>query len=223
MISAKFFLQKETFILDVDFKIPAPQITIIYGQSGSGKTTLLRCIAGLEYALNAELVVNGEVWQDSAKNIFLPTHLRKIGYISQKNSLFPHLNVEENLFFGFKRIEKNQQKIDPQKIIAALKIENLLSRKTDKLSGGETQKIAIARSLLTSPEILLMDEPVSALDDKNKMEILDCIKNLHQQLALPILYVSHSKEETKYLAEGFIGEFIFLKNGKIINSTLVSS
>lgn len=219
MISAQFFLQKETFILDVNFKIPAPQITIIYGQSGSGKTTLLRCIAGLEQAEKAHLTVNGKVWQDSTKNIFLPTHLRKIGYVSQKNSLFPHLSVEENLFFGFKRIEKNQQKIDPQKIIAALKIENLLSRKTDKLSGnlsgGETQKIVIGRSLLTSPEILLMDEPVSALDDDNKKEILDCIKNLHQQLALPILYVSHSKEETKYLAEGFTGEFIFLEKGKI--------
>jgi molybdate transport system ATP-binding protein len=210
-ISAQFFLQKETFILDVNFEIPAPQITIIYGQSGSGKTTLLRCIAGLEQAAKAELVVNGEVWQNSTKNIFLPTHLRKIGYVSQKNSLFPHLSVEENLFFGFKRIEKNQQKIDSKKIIAALKIENLLSRKTDKLSGGETQKIAIARSLLTSPEILLMDEPVSALDDDNKKEILDCIKNLHHQLALPILYVSHSKEETKYLE----GEFIFLEKGRI--------
>ncbi len=200
-IKARILLSKKDFALDVDFEIPAAQVLVVYGESGSGKTTLLRCIAGLEKADEALVTVNGALWQDSKNNFFLPTHLRKIGYVAQKNNLFPHLSVKENLLFGYNRIKEEERKISFQQVVDWFKIENLLERNIAKLSGGEAQKISIARALLTSPDILLLDEPLSALDSKSKKEILDLIKNLKQQLSLPIIYVSHLQEETDYVAD----------------------
>lgn len=206
-IEAAFFLKKGSFTLDINFKVNKPKITVIYGPSGSGKTTLLRSIAGLEKCDKAKLIVNNNLWQDSEKNFFLPTHLRKIGYISQKNSLFPHLSVKENLLFGYKRTDKADRKIKLTQVTKWLKIQNLLNRHIEDLSGGEVQKVTLARALLNNPEILIMDEPLSAIDSESKKEILDCIKNIKNQFSLPILYVSHLKEETDYLGE----EIIFIK------------
>ncbi len=214
ILEAEFFLTKKKFNLDIKFKIDKPEITTIYGPSGSGKSTLLRCVCGLEKAEKARLVVNGNIWQDSTNNFFFPVHLRKIGYVPQKNSLFPHLSVKENLVFGYDRIEKNKRKITYKEIIKWLNIEDLIDRHVYELSGGESQKIAIARALLTNPEILIMDEPLSAIDSKNKKEIMNHIKKLKNDFLIPILYVTHLKEEIDYLSE----RMIFIDNGKNINS-----
>jgi molybdate transport system ATP-binding protein len=200
-IKARVLLSKKDFTLDVDLKISDAQILVVYGESGSGKTTLLRCIAGLERADEAFVMVNNTVWQDSKNNFFLPTHLRKIGYVAQKNNLFPHLSVKKNLLFGYKRIKEKERKTSFQQVVEWFKIENLLERNIAKLSGGEAQKISIAMALLTSPDILLLDEPLSALGSNGKKEILNLIKNLKQQMSLPIIYVSHLQEETNYIAD----------------------
>lgn len=200
-IKARIVLRRKDFLLDVDFEISEPQIVVIHGESGSGKTTLLRCIAGLEKADEAYLAVNGVLWHDTRNNFFLPTHLRKVGYVAQKNNLFPHLSVKENLLFGHGRVGESAQKVSCEQAVEWLRIENLLERNVAKLSGGETQRVAIARALLTDPDVLLLDEPLSAVDRKNKTEILGLIKNLKSQLSLPIIYVSHLSDETEYLAD----------------------
>ncbi|OFW81050.1 MAG: hypothetical protein A2887_02175 [Alphaproteobacteria bacterium RIFCSPLOWO2_01_FULL_40_26] len=197
----RVLLTKKDFSLDVDFAIAEPQIIVIHGESGSGKTTLLRCIAGLERADEAYISVKDKLLQDSKNNFFLPTHLRKIGYVAQKNNLFPHLSVKENLIFGYKKTKEEDCRIDYHQVVEWFKISHLLERSADKLSGGEAQRISTARALLTNPDLLLLDEPFSAVDSKGKMEILSLVKNIKSQLSLPIIYVSHLKEETNYLAD----------------------
>ncbi len=211
-IAAEFLLKKESFTLDVNLQINKPKITIISGQLGSGKTTLLRCILGLERA-RGKLIINDKILQDNSADIFIPTHLRKIGYTSQKPSLFPHLSIEENLFFGRNRNKNPSTKIDQKEVIEVFQIQHLFNRSVQQLSGGESQKIALARSLLIDPEILIMDEPLSAVDSENKKDILNYLKELKNHLSLPMLYVSHLEEETKLIGE----EFIKMRNGKIVS------
>ncbi|MGK0291335.1 MAG: molybdate transport system ATP-binding protein [bacterium] len=198
-ISAKFFFHRGQFKLDVDFTVPAYGVTALFGSSGCGKTTLLRAIAGLEHSKNGYLKVGSSIWQDHTQ--FLKPYQRPVGYIFQEPSLFPHLSVIKNLEYGFKRIPKKERKITLDEAVDLLGIEEMLSRNPSKLSGGERQRVAIARALLTSPRLLLMDEPLSALDQKSKAEILPFLEQLHQKLDIPVFYVSHSHEEVAHLAD----------------------
>ena len=211
MIECKIKIQLEGFILDAKFTIPDKGITVVFGPSGSGKTTLLRAIAGLERSDVGFLKVGDSIWQSDHN--FVPTHKRQIGYVFQDAALFKHLNVEGNLNYVVRRKAKlTKDFIDS--IYTLLDIKPLINRSTIQLSGGEKQRVAIARALLTKPKILLLDEPLSALDLKRKNEILPYLDNLHSQLEIPILYVTHSQDETSRLAD----HLILIEDGKIIGN-----
>ncbi len=199
-IDARFRLQFDTFVLDCAFNAPARGITALFGASGSGKTTLLRCIAGLIRAEQGELYIGGVCWQN-AQGEFVPTHRRSIGYVFQEANLFPHLSVRGNLEFGLRRTPTTQRRIDFEQAVVLLELEPLLSRRPETLSGGERQRVAIARALLTSPSLLLLDEPLSALDDASKADILPYFERLHHELSIPAIYVSHAVEEVARLAD----------------------
>jgi molybdate transport system ATP-binding protein len=201
-IHARFRLDRSDFRLDVDLDLPGRGVTALFGHSGSGKTTLLRLIAGLERAEGGELSVNGQVWQDSAT--FLPTHRRPLGYVFQEASLFSHLNIRRNLEFGMKRVDAAARKVSLDQAINLLGIGHLLERKPASLSGGERQRVGIARALAVSPRILLMDEPLAALDLARKQEILPYLERLHDELEIPVLYVSHAPDEVARLADHIV-------------------
>lgn len=213
-IKARFKVDYNAFALTVGLALPGRGITALFGASGSGKTTCLRVIAGLERAADVYLEVNGEVWQDDARNIFLPTHQRPLGYVFQEASLFAHLNVQRNLEYGMRRIAKSARHVSLEHAVSLLDIGHLLQRKPDKLSGGERQRVAIARALATSPRILLMDEPLAALDAKRKAEIMPYLERLHDELDIPVLYVSHSADEVVRLAD----HLVLLETGKVVAS-----
>ncbi len=211
-IEARFKLDYPGFTLDVDLSLPSFGITALFGQSGSGKTTLLRAIAGLERVPGGRLVFDGEVWQDEV--VFLPTHRRPIGYVFQEASLFAHLSVQANLDYGMKRSECRLSSADISGIVELLGIGHLLDRRPDRLSGGERQRVAIARALLRQPRLLLMDEPLAALDLARKEEILPYLEQLHETLKTPILYVSHAPDEVARLAD----HLVVLASGRALAS-----
>jgi len=203
-ISARFRLDYGDFRFDTDLMLPGSGITVLFGPSGSGKTTLLRCIAGLQRSPHGFLSVNGKIWQDSARNIFLPTYQRALGYVFQEANLFPHLNVYRNICFGLKRIGKRPADAGLDPTIELLGIGHLLERMPARLSGGERQRVAIARALVLHPDILLMDEPLAALDFQRKQEILPYLTRLHQELDIPVLYVTHARQEVAKLADHLV-------------------
>ena len=200
-IQARFRKGWQDFTLDVDLQLPGQGITALFGHSGSGKTTLLRCFAGLGSRPQGRCVVNGEVWQDDLQ--FLPTHRRAIGYVFQDANLFPHLSVLKNLMYGQRR-SRSAPSIALDQAITLLGIEPLLHRKPAELSGGEKQRVGIARALAVSPQLLLMDEPLAALDLARKREILPYLETLHRELQIPILYVTHSPDEVARLADHLV-------------------
>ena len=211
-IEANFQLQLSSFQLQTELQLPSTGVTAIFGPSGCGKTTLLRCIAGLEPRVQGKCLVKGHVWQDSSQQIFLPTHKRPLGYVFQEASLFPHLTVQQNLDFGRKRTQQTCAPEQMQQAIDLLGIRALLKRMPDKLSGGERQRVAIARALAVCPQVLLMDEPLAALDLTRKQEIMPFLTRLHRELAIPILYVTHSPEEVTQLAD----YLVVLNSGKVL-------
>ena len=211
MIECKIKIQLESFMLDANFSIPDRGITVVFGPSGSGKTTLLRAIAGLEKSDKGFLKIGDSVWQKGED--FLATHKRQIGYVFQDAALFDHLDVKGNLNFVVKRaIGLKEDFIES--IHNLLEIKTLLNRKTTQLSGGEKQRVAIARALLTNPKILLLDEPLSALDLKRKNEILPYLDSIHNDLEIPILYVTHSQDEMSRLAD----HLLLIEDGNIVGS-----
>lgn len=212
MIEARFKVQREEFQLDVDLNLPAMGVTGIFGPSGCGKTTLLRTIAGLEQAEEGRLHINGEVWQEGKK--FTPVHQRAIGYVFQEASLFPHLNVLQNLQYGIKRILPEKRCIALDRAVHLLELDPLLQRSTQNLSGGERQRVAIARALALCPKLLLMDEPLAALDQRRKQEILPYLERLHEMLQIPLLYVSHSADEVARLAD----HLVLMEQGRVEGS-----
>ncbi|CAH1746325.1 Molybdenum import ATP-binding protein ModC 1 [Thauera humireducens] len=211
-IRIRFEVAYPGFGLDVDLNLPGRGVTALFGHSGSGKTTLLRCVAGLEPAARGVLTVNGACWQDSARGVFVPPHRRELGYVFQEASLFAHLSVRRNLAFGLRRIPPAARKVSMDHAIALLGLEHLLERMPDRLSGGERQRVGMARALLTSPHILLMDEPLAALDHKRKQEILPYLERLHDELDIPVLYVSHAAEEVVRLAD----HIVMLGEGRVM-------
>jgi len=202
MLEARFQLNRGRFRLDATFSAPARGITALFGPSGCGKTTLLRAIAGLEQVEAGYLRLGDETWQDAKTD--LPTHQRSLGYVFQEASLFPHLNVRGNLMYGYKRIADTSRRITFDQAVALMSLETLLPRHPGNLSGGERQRVAIARALLTSPSLLLLDEPLAALDARRKSELLPFFERLHDELALPVLYVSHAADEVARLADHLV-------------------
>ena len=211
-INCHIRVDRKDFILDVQLSIASTGITGVTGHSGSGKTTLLRAMAGLEKSSDGYLKVGDSVWHNGDK--FVPAYQRKVGYVFQEASLFSHLNVEDNINYGLSRTPENQRKVDIEHTIELLSLGSLLKRKPSQLSGGEKQRVSIARALAVSPKILLMDEPLSALDTTRKREFLPYLENLHRALDIPIIYVSHSLDELARLAD----RLILLENGKVIAS-----
>lgn len=198
MIEARFKTRLGAFALDVDLKIPSRGVTALFGRSGSGKTTLLRHIAGLARG-QGRLAVNGELWQD--ENTFVPVHRRALGYVFQEANLFPHLSVRANLEYGMKRVPPAERTLRWDDVIGWLGLEPLIAHRPGQLSGGQRQRVAIGRALLASPRLLLMDEPLSALDTASRAEILPYLEALPRELELPILYVSHALDEVARLAD----------------------
>jgi molybdate transport system ATP-binding protein len=203
-----------SFSLDAGFTAPARGVTALFGPSGCGKTTVLRCIAGL-HRLDGFCVVAGEVWQDG-EGAFLPTHRRPLGYVFQEASLFPHLSVRRNLLFGAPRQDRDasQGTIAFDEVVELLGITSLLDRSPAKLSGGERQRVAIGRALLSQPKLLLMDEPLSALDRATKDEILPFLERLRDRLSLPIIYITHSIAEVERLAD----QIVLIEKGRVIGA-----
>lgn len=200
------------FTLEAAFETPATGITGLFGPSGCGKTTVLRCMAGLHRLDNGLCVIGGDVWQDGT--IFRPTHKRPVGYVFQEASLFPHLSVRRNLLFGAPR-RRNRSTTDRhnfEEVVRLLGLDLLLDRTSKTLSGGERQRVAIGRALLSEPELLLMDEPLSALDRQTKDEILPFLERLHASLSLPIIYVSHDITEIERLADNLV----LMQAGRVI-------
>jgi molybdate transport system ATP-binding protein len=211
-IRACFQLNLARFRLNLDLEIPGTGVTAIYGPSGAGKSTLLRCIAGLEHSPGGFLEVNGNRWQDGTR--FTPPHRRSLGYVFQDANLFPHLSVRGNLEYGFRRLQPAQRRVEVERAVALLGLAPLLDRSPARLSGGERQRTAIARALLTSPDLLLFDEPLASLDRRSKDEILPYLEELHRELDIPVLYVSHAVDEVARLAD----YAVLLDEGRVLDA-----
>ena len=216
-IEVRFHLTWPGFSLAVDECLPGRGVTALFGPSGCGKTTLLRCIAGLERAPRGRLAFQGQVWQDD--RTWVPTHRRPLGYVFQEPSLFPHLTVLGNLRFGQRRSPApapggTAAPSGLDQAVDLLGIGPLLARKPDRLSGGERQRVGIARALAVNPRILLMDEPLAALDHQRKQEILPYLERLHDRLSIPVLYVSHAPDEVARLAD----HPVVLEAGRVLAS-----
>lgn len=212
-IRARLLRRHAGFTLDVDLVLPGRGVTALFGHSGSGKTTCLRLLAGLDRSPGSLVEVNGETWQDDARGRFVPVHRRALGYVFQDAALFPHLTVYQNLEYGKKRGSPGRP-VDARALIALLGIDRLLERRPASLSGGERQRVAIARALLPGPRLLLMDEPLAALDLARKREILPYLERLHETLEIPLVYVSHSPEEVARLAD----HVVLLDAGRVVAS-----
>ena len=209
-IEARFRVDYADFSLDIDLQLPGHGVSALYGHSGSGKTTCLRCVAGLAPVTRGYLRVNGELWLDTAAGVNVPTHRRALGYVFQEASLFPHLTVLRNLQFGLKRVPAAERHVDLDQAAELLGIAHLLGRMPGGLSGGERQRAGMARALLTSPRLLLMDEPLASLDNARKQEILPYLERLHDELDIPVLYVSHAPQEVARLAD----HLVLLESGR---------
>ncbi|WP_245256471.1 molybdenum ABC transporter ATP-binding protein [Bartonella tamiae] len=193
--------------LNFAFCVPSQGVSVLYGPSGSGKTSLLRAIAGLNH-FHGHVKIGEHIWQN--ENYFTPVHKRAIGYVFQEPSLFPHLSVKKNLTFG-QRNERTSS-LNFMKVIDLLNIGSLLHRSSHHLSGGERQRVAIARAVLSNPKILLMDEPLSALDTEARHDILHLLIQLRDHLSLPILYITHNMYEVDHLAN----QLILINEGKVL-------
>ncbi len=208
-IRARFAGRLGSFDFDVGFVAPGRGVTALFGPSGCGKTTALRCIAGLE-RIAGEFALGDEIWQDAAR--FVPPHRRAVGYVFQEASLFPHLSVTGNLTFGQRRAA--DRGVALAEVVSLLGLGGLLDRAPGRLSGGERQRVAIGRALLSQPRLLLMDEPLSALDRDGKSEILVYLERLHDVLSIPVIYVTHDMGEVERLAD----HLVLLERGRVIGA-----
>lgn len=190
-------LARSAFQLHADLRLPVQGTTVVFGPSGCGKSTLLRAIAGLEPAASGGVQIAGELWQ--APQFRLPAHRRAVGMVFQHSALLPHLNVEGNLRYGWKRAGASTALL--AQWIERLQLTPLLARRPHSLSGGERQRVALARALVTAPKVLLLDEPLSALDAQRRSEILPFLETVRRDAGIPILYVTHAVEEVARLAD----------------------
>lgn len=199
------------FIADINVSAPLSGVVGLFGPSGHGKTTLLRLAAGLERGTDCYVAHDGAVWQDDRRRVFVPPHKRRIGFVFQDSRLFPHLSVGGNLDYAAKRA--NPGRVDPTRdqIIDMLDLLPLMHRRIKELSGGESQRVAIGRALVSRPRLLLMDEPLSSLDIRRKMEILPYIERVREEMNIPVLYVTHSLDELSRLAD----HMLLIRNGSV--------
>ena len=188
------------FVLDVDFEI-APGFTILFGASGAGKTTLLDCVAGLSTPDSGYIALGERVLFDSSRRVDLAVAQRRCGYVFQNLALFPHMTVEENVLYGLKHLPNAEARQRAGAILEAFRVAHLAKRNVRETSGGESQRIALARTLVTDPEVLLLDEPLAALDVPTKSQIMADLRQWNQDHQIPILYVTHSHEEVFALGE----------------------
>ncbi|MFN3870635.1 MAG: ABC transporter ATP-binding protein [Aquificaceae bacterium] len=196
------------FWLDVDFEIGA-EFVVLLGPSGSGKTTLLRCIAGLETAQEGYIEVNGTVWFDSKKGINLPPQKRQVGFVFQDYALFPNMSLLENVMYGMKRKSKERA----IELLKKVRLEALKDKKPHQISGGQRQRVALIRALAREPQVLLLDEPLSALDENLRINLQEELKNFQREYAIPTLMVTHSWEEALKMAD----RVIRIEEGRIKN------
>jgi molybdate transport system ATP-binding protein len=202
------------FSVRFEFTTDGAGITAFFGHSGAGKTSVVNMVAGLLKPDSGRIAVNDRVVFDSDKKINLAPEKRRCGYVFQDGRLFPHMSVESNLLYGMRLVPEKERLINFGEVIELLGIEHLLKRRPAKLSGGEKQRVAIGRALLTSPDILLFDEPLASLDEPRKAEVLPFIAKLPKALSIPILYVSHSLNEIRALAN----KIVIMENGRIVDS-----
>jgi molybdate transport system ATP-binding protein len=199
------------FTLDAAFEAPRG-ITVLFGRSGSGKTTIVNAVAGLLRPQEGRIAVDGRVLLDTARGVFLPPARRRVGYVFQEGRLFPHLTVRQNLGYGRWFAPKDAPREDIGRVVEMLGIGHLLDRRPGALSGGEKSRVALGRALLSAPALILADEPLAALDEARKAEILPYFERLRDETAIPILYVSHAASEVARLATTVVA----VQEGRIV-------
>jgi molybdate transport system ATP-binding protein len=199
------------FTLDAGFKSES-RVTAIFGPSGSGKTSILNVIAGLLRPERGRVAVDGVVLLDTGAGMFVPPHRRRIGYVFQDDRLFPHLSVKGNLLYGRIFLGSSRQHASFEEIVDLLDLGSLLHRGISALSGGEKQRVAIGRALLSSPRLLLLDEPLSSLDERRKGEVMPFFEKLRDRASMPIVYVSHVLSEIERLA----GTVVLMGSGRVL-------
>ncbi|WP_417250025.1 molybdenum ABC transporter ATP-binding protein [Celeribacter sp.] len=209
-LSVRLKHQFDAFELDVAFEAPRG-ITVLFGRSGAGKSTIVRAVAGLERAREAEVVLSGKTLEDTSRGIRLPAHKRNIGYIFQDARLFPHMSVRQNLEYGARLRRGDGDASELSRVVEMLGIGALLARRPAGLSGGERQRVAIGRALLCRPALLLADEPLAALDEARKAEIMPYFERLRDEIDIPVLYVTHAPAEVARLADWVVA----LDNGRV--------
>ncbi len=202
-----------SFVLDVSIEV-SPGITILFGASGAGKSTLLDCVAGLARPDEGQILAGGDVLFDSLRGTHVPAPKRRIAYVFQTLALFPHLTAEENVAYGLRDLQADERQKRVGAILKAFRVEKLRKQRPGKISGGERQRIALARSLVTEPRVLLLDEPLTGLDAELKAAIVDDLRAWNAAKGIPILYVTHSRDEVDALGERVIA----LDNGRVVSA-----
>lgn len=200
------------FSLDVKWRTEGAGVVGVFGPSGAGKSTLLRCLAGLEPRCQGMLRIGEDRWQDSERGICVPPHRRGVGMVFQDSRLFSHLNVRGNLEYAYRRSPQAERRLGFDQVVSWMDIAALLPRTVSLLSGGERQRVALARSLLSQPRLLLLDEPLAALDQRRKSETLPYLKRLREELAIPIVYVSHNLDELVECAD----DLLLMEHGQLL-------
>lgn len=200
------------FLLDISMEVP-PGISILFGPSGAGKSTVLDCIAGLARPDAGRIAAGEEVLFDSNAGVNCPAQARRIAYVFQTLALFPHMTAQENVAYGLDGLQREERNARVQEMLTAFRVDKLRARKPPEISGGERQRIALARSLVTQPRVLLLDEPLTGLDAELKAAIVDDLRAWNAVRRIPILYVTHSREEVDALGERVIA----MDHGRVVS------
>lgn len=212
MIEVRAKLKRKHFELDINLSLNE-RITALFGPSGAGKSTVLNIIAGIIKPDHGSILINGEILFDSDKGIDLPIYKRRIGLVFQEGRLFPHLTVDDNLKYALNLNSKQNQLVSYSRVLELLELEQLLKQKPHQISGGEKQRVALGRALLSSPRTLMLDEPLASLDERLKDQILPFLKLVALEINVPIIYISHSMDEVRQITKNVM----HLENGKIKN------
>ena len=213
-MDVKLQRRQGTCFIDVAFQSDEKGITALFGPSGAGKSSIINMVAGLQKPDHGSVFIRGRCLFDSGRGLDLPPEKRNVGYVFQESLLFPHLSVKSNLLYGRRRGQPGPGRVDFDQVVNLLGLNALLARRPKALSGGEKQRVAFGRAVLSNPDILLMDEPLASLDEARKEELLPFIRDLNARFNIPVLYVSHSLEEIHALT----GHIIKLADGKIVKT-----